>query len=80
KSSATSNVDSDDDIDRYFTLSDQQQDELIDNSNVQSRTVGPGQVSPRNYENLIHDYMHMGQIQLGFIVTKGLLEIDIISA
>ncbi|CAF5222637.1 unnamed protein product, partial [Rotaria magnacalcarata] len=40
KSSATSNVDSDDDIDRYFTLSDQQQDELIDNSNVQSRTVG----------------------------------------
>ncbi|CAM4945415.1 unnamed protein product [Rotaria socialis] len=80
KSSAASNFDSDDDIDRYFTLSDQQQDELIDNSSVQQRTVGPGQVPPRNYENLIYDYMHMGQIQLGLIVTKGLLEIDIISA
>ncbi|CAF2557883.1 unnamed protein product [Rotaria sp. Silwood2] len=80
KSSATSNLDSDDDIDRYFTLSEQQQEQINDNNNVQTHTVGPGQVTPRNYENMIHDYMHMGKIQLGLVVTKGLLEIDIISA
>ncbi|CAF0986719.1 unnamed protein product [Rotaria sp. Silwood1] len=80
KSSATSNFDSDDDIDRYFTLSEQQQEQINDNSNVQTHTVGPGQVTPRNYENMIHDYINMGKIQLGLIVTKGLLEIDIISA
>jgi hypothetical protein len=80
KSSATSYCDSEDDIDRYFTLSDQQQDENSENNNVQTHTVGPGQVTPRNYENMINDYIHMGQIQLGLIVTKGLLEIDIICA
>lgn len=81
KSSATSNFDSDDDIDRYFTFPDHLQDQILhDNTNIQSRTVGPGQVAPRNYENLIHDSIHMGQIQIGLIVTKGLLEIDIISA
>jgi len=80
KSSATSYCESDDDIDRYFTLSDQQQDETNENNNVQTHTVGPGQVTPRNYENMINDFIHMGQIQLGLIVTKGLLEIDIICA
>ena len=79
KSSATSNFDSDDDIDRYFTLAEQQKQET-ENNNVQTHTVGPGQVTPRNYENMIHDYIYMGQIQLGLIVTKGLLEIDIICA
>ncbi|CAF1054232.1 unnamed protein product [Rotaria sordida] len=83
KSSATSNFDSDDDIDRYFTLSEQEQindDDNNNNSNVQTHTVGPGQVTPRNYENMIQDYINMGKIQLGLIVTKGLLEIDIICA
>ncbi len=82
KSSAASNCDSDDDIDRYFTLSEQQQqqDQINENNNVQTHTVGPGQVTPRNYENMINDYIYMGQIQLGLIVTKGLLEIDIICA
>jgi hypothetical protein len=81
KSSATSYCDSDDDIDRYFTLSEQQEkDQINENNNVQTHTVGPGQVTPRNYENMINDYIYMGQIQLGLIVTKGLLEIDIISA
>lgn len=82
KSSAASYIESDDDIDRYFTLSEQQQlqlDETMEN-NVQTHTVGPGQVTPRNYENMINDFIHMGQIQLGLIVTKGLLEIDIICA
>ena len=79
KSSAASYIESDDDIDRYFTLSDQQPDETMEN-NVQTHTVGPGQVTPRNYENMINDFIHMGQIQLGLIVTKGLLEIDIICA
>jgi hypothetical protein len=80
KSSAASYCESDDDIDRYFTLSDQQEDETNENNNVQIHTVGPGQVTPRNYENMINDFIHMGQIQLGLIVTKGLLEIDIICA
>ena len=81
KSSAASYCESDDDIDRYFTLSDQQQEEDInENNNVQTHTVGPGQVTPRNYENMINDFIHMGQIQLGLIVTKGLLEIDVICA
>jgi len=85
KSSAASYCDSDDDIDRYFTLTEQQQqqqqkDQINENNNVQTHTVGPGQVTPRNYENMINDYIYMGQIQLGLIVTKGLLEIDIISA
>jgi len=85
KSSAASYCDSDDDIDRYFALSEQQQqqqqqDQINENNNVQTHTVGPGQVTPRNYENMINDYIYMGQIQLGLIVTKGLLEIDIISA
>ncbi len=80
KSSATSYCESEEDIDRYFTLSDQQQVETNENSNVQTHTVGPGQVTPRNYENMINDYIYMGQIQLGLIVTKGLLEIDIFSA
>jgi hypothetical protein len=80
KSSAASYCESDDDIDRYFTFSDQQQDETNENHNVQTHTVGPGQVTPRNYENMINDFIHMGQIQLGLIVTKGLLEIDIICA
>ena len=81
KSSATSYCDSDDDIDRYFTLVEQQQEEQANESNnVQTHTVGPGQVTPRNYENMINDYIHMGQIQLGLIVTKGLLEIDVIAA
>jgi hypothetical protein len=79
KSSAASYCESDDDIDRYFTLSDQQNDEN-ENNNVQTHTVGPGQVTPRNYENMINDFIHMGQIQLGLIVTKGLLEIDVICA
>ena len=79
KSSGTSNFDSDDDIDRYFTLAEQQEQE-IENSSVQTHTVGPGQVTPRNYENMIHDFICMGQIQIGLIVTKGLLEIDIICA
>ena len=79
KSSATSYCESDDDIDRYFALSEQQ-DQMNENSNVQTHTVGPGQVTPRNYENMINDYIHMGQIQLGLIVTKGLLEIDVICA
>ncbi|CAF1586989.1 unnamed protein product, partial [Rotaria sordida] len=71
----------DDDINRYFTLSEQEQindDDNNNNSNVQTHTVGPGQVTPRNYENMIQDYINMGKIQLGLIVTKGLLEIDII--
>jgi hypothetical protein len=81
KSSAASYCDSDDDIDRYFTLSEQQKEEQAnENNNVQTHTVGPGQVTPRNYENMINDYIFMGQIQLGLIVTKGLLEIDIFSA
>jgi hypothetical protein len=82
KSSAASYCDSDDDIDRYFTLSEQQQqqEQINENNNVQTHTVGPGQVTPRNYENMINDYIYMGQIQLGLIVTKGLLEIDIICA
>jgi hypothetical protein len=79
KSSGTSYCESDDDIDRYFTLSEQQQERTNENNNVQTHTVGPGQVTPRNYENMINDYIHMGQIQLGLIVTKGLLEIDVIS-
>ena len=83
KSSAASYCDSDDDIDRYFTFTEQQhqeQEETNENNNVQTHTVGPGQVTPRNYENMINDFIHMGQIQLGLIVTKGLLEIDVISA
>jgi hypothetical protein len=85
KSSATSYCDSDDDIDRYFALSEkqqqqQEQEQINESNNVQTHTVGPGQVTPRNYENMINDYIHMGQIQLGLIVTKGLLEIDIICA
>ena len=81
KSSATSYCESEDDIDRYFTLVEQEQDDQgNESSNVQTHTVGPGQVTPRNYENMINDYIHMGQIQLGLIVTKGLLEIDIIAA
>ncbi len=80
KSSAASYCESDDDIDRYFTLPDQQTDETNENNNVQTHTVGPGQVTPRNYENMINDIIHMGQIQLGLIVTKGLLEIDIMCA
>jgi hypothetical protein len=79
KSSAASYCDSDEDIDRYFTLSEQQE-EITENNNVHTHTVGPGQVTPRNYENMINDFIHMGQIQLGLIVTKGLLEIDIICA
>jgi len=79
KSSAASYCDSDDDIDRYFTFTEQQE-QSNENSQVQTHTVGPGQVTPRNYENMINDYIHMGQIQLGLIVTKGLLEIDIICA
>jgi hypothetical protein len=78
KSSGTSYCESEDDIDRYFTLSDQPQEQSNESSNVQTHTVGPGQVTPRNYENMINDYIHMGQIQLGLIVTKGLLEIDVI--
>ena len=84
KSSAASYCESDDDIDRYFTLSEQLQqqpgDEMTENSHVQTHTVGPGQVTPRNYENMINDFIYMGQIQLGLIVTKGLLEIDVICA
>ena len=81
KSSAASYCESDDDIDRYFNLTDQQeQDQMNENSIVQTHTVGPGQVTPRNYENMINDYIHMGQIHLGLIVTKGLLEIDVFSA
>ncbi len=81
KSSAASYCESDDDIDRYFTLSEQQKEEQTnENNNVQTHTVGPGQVTPRNYENMINDYIFMGQIQLGLIVTKGLLEIDIFAA
>lgn len=85
KSSAASYCESEDDIDRYFTLTEQQQQqqeqELIAQENhVQTHTVGPGQVTPRNYENMINDYIYMGQIQLGLIVTKGLLEIDVICA
>ena len=80
KSSAASYCESDDDIDRYFTLSDPQQDDDNENNNVHTHTVGPGQVTPRNYENMINDFIHMGQIQLGLIVTKGLLEIDVICA
>lgn len=83
KSSAASYCESDDDIDRYFAFCEQQrqqQDALAETGNVQTHTVGPGQVTPRNYENMINDFIHMGQIQLGLIVTKGLLEIDIISA
>jgi hypothetical protein len=83
KSSAASYCDSDDDIDRYFTFTEPQpvqKDELYEGSNVQTHTVGPGQVTPRNYENMINDFIHMGQIQLGLIVTKGLLEIDIMCA
>ena len=83
KSSAASYCDSDEDIDRYFTFTEQQhqdQEEANEGSNVQTHTVGPGQVTPRNYENMINDFIHMGQIQLGLIVTKGLLEIDVISA
>ncbi|UJR28674.1 hypothetical protein I4U23_009903 [Adineta vaga] len=82
KSSAASYCDSDEDIDRYFTFSEQlqQSDENNENSNVQTHTVGPGQVTPRNYDNMINDLIHMGQVQLGLIVTKGLLEIDIICA
>ena len=83
KSSAASYCDSDDDIDRYFTFCEQerqQQDGLAESNNVQTHTVGPGQVTPRNYENMINDFIHMGQIQLGLIVTKGLLEIDVIGA
>ena len=79
KSSAASYCESDEDIDRYFTLSDQQEQEN-ENNNVHTHTVGPGQVTPRNYENMINDFIHMGQIHLGLIVTKGLLEIDIICA
>jgi hypothetical protein len=79
KSSAASYCESDEDIDRYFTLSDQQEQETESN-NVHTHTVGPGQVTPRNYENMINDFIHMGQIHLGLIVTKGLLEIDIICA
>ncbi|CAF0936519.1 unnamed protein product [Adineta ricciae] len=82
KSSAASYCDSDDDIDRYFTFSEQppHTDENNENSNVQTHTVGPGQVTPRNYDNMINDLIHMGQIQLGLIVTKGLLEIDVMCA
>ncbi|CAF3906692.1 unnamed protein product [Adineta steineri] len=81
KSSACSYCDEDEDIDRYFTFSDQAQGEdTNENNNVQTHTVGPGQVTPRNYDNMINDLIHMGQIQLGLIVTKGLLEIDIICA
>jgi len=80
KSSAASYCESDDDIDRYFTFSEQQKDDTNGNNNVQTHTVGPGQVTPRNYDNMINDFIHMGQVQLGLIVTKGLLEIDIICA
>ncbi|CAF0933689.1 unnamed protein product [Adineta ricciae] len=85
KSSAASYCESDEDIDRYFTLTEQQQqhqaaEQMTENNNVQTHTVGPGQVTPRNYENMINDYIYMGQIQLGLIVTKGLLEIDIVCA
>ncbi|CAF3449487.1 unnamed protein product [Rotaria socialis] len=80
KSSATSYCESDEDIDRYFTLTEQQQEQLNENSNFQTHIAGPGQVTPRNYENMINDFIHMGQIQLGLLVTKGLLEIDIICA
>ena len=82
KSSGASCFESDDDIDRYFTFSEKEPDEdaANENSHVQTHTVGPGQVTPRNYENMINDYICMGQIQLGLIVTKGLLEIDVICA
>lgn len=80
KSSAASYCESDDDIDRYFTLSEQREQQVNESTNVQTHTVGPGQVTPRNYENMINDYIYMGQIQLGLIVTKGLLEIDVICA
>ncbi|CAF0737478.1 unnamed protein product [Rotaria sordida] len=82
KSSAASYCESDDDIDRYFTLSEQQQqqEQMNENNNFQIHTAGPGQVTPRNYENMINDFIHMGEIQLGLIVTKGLLEIDVICA
>ncbi|CAF0899970.1 unnamed protein product [Rotaria sp. Silwood1] len=81
KSSAASYCESDEDIDRYFTLSEQQrQEQSNENNNIQTHIAGPGQVTPRNYENMINDFIHMGQIQLGLIVTKGLLEIDVICA
>ena len=80
KSSAASYCESEDDIDRYFTLSEQREQQANETTNVQTHTVGPGQVTPRNYENMINDYIYMGQIQLGLIVTKGLLEIDVICA
>ncbi|CAF3060393.1 unnamed protein product [Rotaria sp. Silwood2] len=82
KSSAASYCESEEDIDRYFTLSEQQQrqEQLNENNTFQTHSAGPGQVTPRNYENMINDFIHMGQIQLGLIVTKGLLEIDIICA
>ena len=80
KSSAASYCESDDDIDRYFTFPEQRDDENNESNNVQTHTVGPGQVTPRNYENMINDFIYMGQIQLGLIVTKGLLEIDVICA
>lgn len=82
KSSAASYCDSDDDIDRYFTFAEQLEantnEDDQQHGNVQTHTVGPGQVAPRNYENMINDCIHMGEIQLGLIVTKGLLEIDVI--
>lgn len=80
KSSAASYCESDEDIDRYFALSEQQDDQDEQTNNVQTHTVGPGQVTPRNYENMINDFIDMGKIQLGLIVTKGLLEIDVIGA
>lgn len=80
KSSAASYCESEDDIDRYFTFPEQREEENNESNNVQTHTVGPGQVTPRNYENMINDFIYMGQIQLGLIVTKGLLEIDVIAA
>ena len=79
-SSIASYYESDDDIARYFILSGQQQEQINENNNFHTHAAGPGQVTPRNYENSFNDFIHMGQIQIGLIVTKGLLEIDIVCA
>ncbi|CAF0792708.1 unnamed protein product [Didymodactylos carnosus] len=79
KSSAASYCDSEDDIDRYFNQMPLG-DTIEDSSNIHSHQLGIAQVAPRNYENIINDDLYMGQIQLGLMVTKGLLEIDVIMA
>ncbi|CAF1150980.1 unnamed protein product [Didymodactylos carnosus] len=79
KSSAASYCDSEDDIDRYFNQT-MSENIVEDGNNIHSHQLGVAQVGPRNYENIINDDMHVGQIQLGLIVTKGLLEIDVIMA